>query len=146
MCIEMCVKLKLQGYQLRNIRLIRSNIQFRFENDDLFSLKIPSNIDKFNFIFFWIFITNIYLMNCRQKVKCNACEIEITEMPVKLPCKDQHLICIKCFNALKIISSECPVCRKPIPENFTFQRDSTNEWVWLYLTEFEYSTNAVNVC
>lgn len=66
-------------------------------------------------------------MNCRQKVKCTACTIEITEMPVKLPCNDQHLICIKCFNILKMITSECPICHKPISKNFTFQRDSTNE-------------------
>ncbi|XP_056014152.1 E3 ubiquitin-protein ligase rnf213-alpha-like isoform X2 [Ostrea edulis] len=62
-----------------------------------------------------------------RQEKCRACESEITERPIQLPCKD--VICIKCYNDMKILGGgeggECPVCHDNIPDKFDPQQDST---------------------
>lgn len=66
-------------------------------------------------------------MNYRRQEDCKACESEITERPVQLPCKD--IICVKCYNELAILETrECPVCQNKIPAYFNPRQDNTEEW------------------
>lgn len=65
-------------------------------------------------------------MNYRRQEDCKACESEITERPVHLPCKD--LICMKCYNDMTILKTRvCPVCHNEIPDHFNLGQDNTEE-------------------
>lgn len=64
----------------------------------------------------------------RRQEKCKACESEISETPIQLPCKD--VICTACYNEMKLVgTSKCRACKKQIPESFDPQHDNKNEWV-----------------
>nr|XP_022293483.1 E3 ubiquitin-protein ligase rnf213-alpha-like isoform X1 [Crassostrea virginica] len=61
-----------------------------------------------------------------RQEKCRACESEIDERPIQLPCKD--VICMKCHNDLRILGSEeCPVCHNEIPQSFDPHQDNTQD-------------------
>ncbi|XP_061169263.1 E3 ubiquitin-protein ligase RNF213-like isoform X1 [Saccostrea echinata] len=72
---------------------------------------------------------------------CKACESEITERPIQLPCKD--VICIKCYNDMKILGAgECPVCHDEIPDHFNPHQDNTKNLKLHQLRVFQRHCNS----
>ncbi|XP_061169274.1 E3 ubiquitin-protein ligase rnf213-alpha-like [Saccostrea echinata] len=91
-----------------------------------------------------------FLKICMKKVvktaigcqtNCTACESEITEKPIQLPCKD--VICIKCYNEMKILrATECPACHSEISGDFDPQEDNTQRIKFKKLQEFQRRCNS----
>ena len=47
---------------------------------------------------------------------CKHCNTKLEGTPVQLPCK--HRICDKCYTQEARVNSQCPDCRKQIPQDF----------------------------
>nr|XP_034331576.1 E3 ubiquitin-protein ligase rnf213-alpha [Crassostrea gigas] len=92
------------------------------DNVDFKNLESLERVEKF----LKICMKNSVTKTFGRQEDCKACESEITERPVQLPCKD--IICVKCFNEMTYFETrECPVCQNVIPAHFNPRQDNTED-------------------
>eukprot|EP00105_Crassostrea_gigas_P007930 XP_011422347.1 PREDICTED: E3 ubiquitin-protein ligase rnf213-alpha isoform X2 [Crassostrea gigas] len=107
------------------------------DNVDFKNIESLEKVEKFLKLCMKNSVTKVF----GRQESCRACESEITERPIHLPCKD--LICVKCYNDLTILGTGmCPVCHTEIPAHFNPRQDNTEELKFRKLNIFKRRCNS----